>query len=134
MMHKHAYEALDRSLKDICGNLGPFGDKVVVLGGDFRQVLPVIPNGSPAEIINASLNSSSVWHRFQKFKLNKNMRVENMLLNGQDPSEVRDFCDFLLEIGEGRYPTLIDPVDNSNDNIQIPEEIAVNTDEQGLIS
>jgi ATP-dependent DNA helicase PIF1 len=27
-------------------NVLPFGGKVVVLGGDFRQILPVIPKGS----------------------------------------------------------------------------------------
>jgi ATP-dependent DNA helicase PIF1 len=134
MMHKHAYEALNRTLQDICGNKCPFGDKVVVMGGDFRQVLPVIPNGSPAEILNASLNSSYLWQNFKKFNLNKNMRVESMLANGQDPKLVQEFCEFLLEIGEGRYPTVTDPVDNSTDNIQIPEDIAINTDEHGLIA
>ena len=48
MAHKNCLEALDRSLRDIlriqnpnCDNK-PFGGKVVVLGGDFRQILPVV--------------------------------------------------------------------------------------------
>nr|KAJ0224052.1 hypothetical protein LSAT_V11C200058700 [Lactuca sativa] len=51
MIHKHAFEALDRTLKDIFkyhnprnSNL-PFGGKVIVFRGDFRQILPVIPSG-----------------------------------------------------------------------------------------
>jgi len=49
MLHKHCFEAVDRAFRDILrtynnGRLDiPFGGKVVVLGGDFRQILPVIP-------------------------------------------------------------------------------------------
>jgi len=47
--HKHLFEAADRSVRDIMEEVSPelgsltFGQKVVVLGGDFRQVLPVVP-------------------------------------------------------------------------------------------
>jgi len=52
MMHKHCFKAVERSLRDVCkqrnnGRMNiPFGGKVVVLGGDFRQILPVIPKGT----------------------------------------------------------------------------------------
>ena len=36
----------------------PFAGKVVVLGGDFRQVLPVIHGAGRPEIVLESLNSS----------------------------------------------------------------------------
>ncbi|KAL4287942.1 hypothetical protein AHAS_Ahas19G0236600 [Arachis hypogaea] len=36
-------------------------ESVVVLGGDFRQVLPVIPKGTRAEIVMASINSLILW-------------------------------------------------------------------------
>jgi ATP-dependent DNA helicase PIF1 len=46
MMHRHAFEALDRSFRDITKVKDkPFGGKKVVFGGDFRQILPVIING-----------------------------------------------------------------------------------------
>ncbi|XP_057734535.1 ATP-dependent DNA helicase PIF1-like [Arachis stenosperma] len=67
MTNKLAFEALDRTLCDIMVSVSdrnkdlPFGGKVVVLGGDFRQVLPVIPKGSRAEIVMASINSSILW-------------------------------------------------------------------------
>ena len=35
----------------------PFGGKTVVLGGDFRQVLPVVPNDSRGQIVAASLKT-----------------------------------------------------------------------------
>ncbi|XP_050916373.1 uncharacterized protein LOC127131498 [Lathyrus oleraceus] len=42
MTNKNFLEALDRSLQDICSNIAPFGGKVWIMGGDFRQVLPVV--------------------------------------------------------------------------------------------
>jgi ATP-dependent DNA helicase PIF1 len=41
MTKRQNVEALDNSLRDIMGRSHlPFGGKTVVLGGDFRQVLP----------------------------------------------------------------------------------------------
>ncbi|XP_052626711.1 uncharacterized protein LOC111893441 [Lactuca sativa] len=48
MVHKHAFEALDRALKDVCkfdksrNSKIPFGGKAIVFGGDFRHILPVV--------------------------------------------------------------------------------------------
>ncbi|KAL7596343.1 hypothetical protein Lser_V15G30630 [Lactuca serriola] len=106
MVHKHAFEALDRTLKDIlkCVNPTnsniPFGGKVIVFGGDFRQILPVVSGGSRQNIVNASLSSSYLWQQCKVHKLTKNMR----LTVGSDPSaieKIRDFADWLLDIGEG---------------------------------
>ncbi|XP_055911820.1 uncharacterized protein LOC129945885 [Eupeodes corollae] len=43
MAHKHSLEALNRSLKDIRINARLFGGALLLLSGDFRQTLPVIP-------------------------------------------------------------------------------------------
>ena len=53
-----AVEALDRSLQDITGCRSQFGGKVIVFGGDFRQVLPVVMSGTRAQIVNATLIKS----------------------------------------------------------------------------
>ena len=64
MTHRHCYEAFDRTLCDICRtniyepSEKVFGGKVVLFGGDFRQILPVITNGSRHDVVHASLNSS----------------------------------------------------------------------------
>jgi hypothetical protein len=48
MMNRYCFEAFDRTMRDIMGKVHesnrdkPFGGKVVVLGGDFRQILPVV--------------------------------------------------------------------------------------------
>ncbi|PNX61002.1 ATP-dependent DNA helicase PIF1, partial [Trifolium pratense] len=43
MTNRYCLEALDKSLKDVLNSNAPFGGKVMIMGGDFRQVLPVIP-------------------------------------------------------------------------------------------
>jgi hypothetical protein len=48
MTKRQAIEALDRSLQDIMGCRSPFGGKVIVFGGDFRQVLHVVRRGTRA--------------------------------------------------------------------------------------
>ena len=42
MAHRYHLEALDRTLRDLTDVAEPFGGKILVLGGDFRQILPVI--------------------------------------------------------------------------------------------
>uniref|UniRef100_A0A452XTJ4 ATP-dependent DNA helicase n=1 Tax=Aegilops tauschii subsp. strangulata TaxID=200361 RepID=A0A452XTJ4_AEGTS len=49
MTKRQAVETLDRSLQDIMECSLPFGGKVVVFGGDFRQVLPVVTRGTRAQ-------------------------------------------------------------------------------------
>ncbi|GAA0183020.1 hypothetical protein LIER_42327 [Lithospermum erythrorhizon] len=61
MADKHIIEALDKLLQELCKNRLLFGGKLVVFGGDFRQVLPVGKGGSRDEQIGASLISSSFW-------------------------------------------------------------------------
>ena len=51
MHHRKGYEALDRTLRDICGKDLPFGGIVVLLAGDFCQTLPVVQKGTPADEI-----------------------------------------------------------------------------------
>ncbi|XP_057456739.1 uncharacterized protein LOC130747739 isoform X2 [Lotus japonicus] len=57
MSHKFCFEALDKSLRDImnCSNNvnAPFAGKVIVFGGDFRQILPVIPKGNEREYLSS---------------------------------------------------------------------------------
>ena len=48
MTNRLAVECLDRSLQDITNYELPFGGKVMVFNGDFRQILPVVTRGTRA--------------------------------------------------------------------------------------
>ncbi|VDO51881.1 unnamed protein product [Haemonchus placei] len=45
MVPKWTLEAVDLSLRDIMQNDSPSGGKIMIVGGDFRQVLPVVERG-----------------------------------------------------------------------------------------
>ncbi|XP_015960692.1 uncharacterized protein LOC107484657 [Arachis duranensis] len=125
MTNKLVFEVLDRTLLDIMVSVSdrnkdlPFGGKVVVLGGDFRQVLPVIPKGSRVKIVMASINSSVLWKYCEVLRLSKNMRLASGLEQSTD-QELRSFSDWILQIGEGRCGTVVNDklfVDISSDLI-----------------
>ncbi|XP_015970324.1 uncharacterized protein LOC107493786 [Arachis duranensis] len=106
MVSRYCYEALDKCLGDImrCSLTYskdlPFGGKVVVLGRDFRQVLPVISRGSRQDIIHSTVNSSYLWKFCQVLKLTKNMRLSvGMIASDQDETE--QFGKWLLKVGDG---------------------------------
>ena len=76
MLHRHIYEALDRSLKEIMGNNEPFGGITTVFAGDWRQCLPIVKRGSRGEVVHACLKSSNLWQLTKVTNLTRNMRVE----------------------------------------------------------
>lgn len=49
MAHKKSLEALNRTLQDLRESERPFGGALILLSGDFRQTLPVIPRSTPAD-------------------------------------------------------------------------------------
>jgi len=55
MTNTGAFEALDRTLRDLTGNDHPMGHKCVLLCGDFRQILPVIQGGTRGNFVDACL-------------------------------------------------------------------------------
>ncbi|XP_058774276.1 uncharacterized protein LOC131648518 [Vicia villosa] len=124
MANKYCFEALEKTLKDLMSNTKPsksiFGGKVVVFGGDFRQILPVIPRGSRSDIIHASINSSYIWDHCKVLRLTKNMR----LLQSTTPSsstELEEFSNWILDVGDGK---LAEPNDGYAD-IDIPKDMLI---------
>lgn len=101
MMHKHCFESLDRSLMDIIGNKDdkPFGGKIIVFGGDFRQVLLVIPGAGRAEVVCYALNSSYLWEHCKVLKLTKNMLLLSENLSEEEATDLKIFSDWILDVG-----------------------------------
>ena len=76
MSHKCLLEALDRLLRDLMEENTPFGNKIIVLSGDFRQLFIVIQGEACSQIINASFKKSILWKHFKTLKLTENMRIK----------------------------------------------------------
>ncbi|VDP02555.1 unnamed protein product [Heligmosomoides polygyrus] len=60
MAPKYALDAVDKLLKDITELQLPFGGKTIILGGDFRQIPPVVPKAGRSEILNNDSNEVKV--------------------------------------------------------------------------
>ena len=119
MLDRYQLEALDRSLKDLMSNSKPFGGKIIILAGDFRQCLPVVPGSNRAGTVSQCINHSHLWKHFSVYHLSENLRVR-----ASGNSKLEDFDRWTLSIGNG---------ENLNDSVTIPDamvtEILPNTKE-----
>ncbi|KAG5590630.1 hypothetical protein H5410_041144 [Solanum commersonii] len=111
-------EAFGLLLKDLMDTRMLFGGKVVVLGGDFRQTLPVVRNGKKEDFISQSLLYLEIWNQLEKLHLLENMRARTY------PA----FSEYLMRIGDGNKKL------NSQDKVEIPSSlhIPLTTEEQSL--
>ena len=117
MIHRHGIEAVDRTLRDFRNNQAqPFGGITAVFGGDFQQVLPVIPKGTPEQIVRACLHKSGLWINTTVFHLTQNMRLQN----NANPA-VAEFAQWLLDVGHNRLPF----VNGVQNQIAIPPDMKI---------
>lgn len=105
-------EALDCTLQDICDDNRPFGGITTILGGDFLQTLPVVPQGSRVDIVDATIQRSHLWQHVEVLSLRQNMRLE------QGNQDTQEFAQWLLDVGHGR--NLID-----NNKVCFPDHMQV---------
>jgi hypothetical protein len=102
--HRELFEAVQKALRD-CPNI------VFVCSGDFRQILPVITNGSADDVLAATISSSYYWQYFTILNLKQNMRLtalQTAITANTSPEVVKDikrqiqYAESILAIGEGR--------------------------------
>ncbi|KYN18631.1 ATP-dependent DNA helicase PIF1, partial [Trachymyrmex cornetzi] len=112
MAPRYVLEIMDQTLRDIMQNNLYFGGKIVLLGGDFRQLLPIKERATRSEVINLSIKFSTLWPQFKIFSLTENVRTL---------PEEREFAKFLLDLGNGT-------LNDYSDNFQIPERCIAKID------
>lgn len=121
--HRHAIEAVDRTLRDLRDCPGkPFGGLTTILGGDFLQTMPVVPHGLREDTVDASIQRSILWQHVKVLKLHKNMRLQSANAAPDAP----EFAAWLLDVGHGRSSA-----DGSRSNTTtIPASMHVSNDEE----
>ena len=164
MANRYHLEALNRTLKDLMAAIDdphasePFGGKIVVLNGDFRQTLPVVPHASRGQIVDVTLPRSILWRHFRTYRLTDNMRIlqaaadgthshapwdpmishhpimrpfwhSTLASSGTDTTELRSFSEWLLSLGDGS-------ANDSDEKVTLPKELCEEseTDEGRLTS
>ena len=68
-------------------SIEPMGGKLVVLMGDFWQILPVVIGSNREDIVKNTVKCSELWNDFQMFKLTENMRVKKIIANNPEREE-----------------------------------------------
>ena len=97
MLDKFLLEAMDRTLRDLMKKSDkPFGGKIIIIAGDFRQCLPVVKFATRPGIVKHCINQSSLWSHFKILKLTTNMRV-----NASGDGMLEEFDKWTLKIGNG---------------------------------
>ena len=103
-----ALDTIDKGIRDIMNTDEPFGGKLMLLGGDFRQVLPVVPGASRSYQVLSSIKYSKVWPTFEIRHLQKNMRT--------NPDEIT-FAKWILQVGNG----------DLGEDLELPKECVVHS-------
>ncbi|CAN0926292.1 ATP-dependent DNA helicase PIF1 [Linum grandiflorum] len=131
MVHRLSFEAVDRTLCDLMNTptSGPgyksFGGKIVLLGGDFRQTLPVVTNGHRGDNLSASLTRSYLWTHCKVLKLHTNMWLNRSNTNVTDLFNGMWFPEWILTLGDGNLPSVTHPDYQRSDWIKIPDSFVI---------
>ena len=104
----YALDRMDRTMKDIVNNNLLFVGKIVILGADYLQLLPVLPRANRSELIDLSIRYI-LWNSFTKFELCRNMRIIDKDIA---------FSRFVLDIANG-------DLNYDDNNVNIPERCII---------
>ncbi|CAN1179601.1 ATP-dependent DNA helicase PIF1 [Linum perenne] len=138
MVHRLSFEAVDRTLCDLMNTplsgpqYSPFGGKTVLLGGDFRQTLSVVPKGSREDNINASLPRSYLWNFCTLLHLHVNMRISSLPINTLPIFGGMQFSDWVLAIGNGTLLAEAFLPSIAADWITVPSKFLINSKDNAI--
>lgn len=116
MLNKHGLRVIDKLLREeIMKVEKPFGGKTVVISGDYRQTLPIVPRGNRVDVIQACIISGPLWKHFKNITLTQNMRSA-----GQNAHNA-----WLLQLGSGDTPQIAGLSENT---VEIPASMITGND------
>ncbi|KAL3088235.1 hypothetical protein niasHS_009532 [Heterodera schachtii] len=120
MQNRDVLEYVDRLLRfvvptELLKSL-PFGGKAVVIGGDWKQLTPVVPGGGHLDQYNASVKNSALFKHFTTHRLVTNHRLQS----GQ-----QQYRDFLRRVGTGA-------INDIQQRVKLPQKI-VEPDRDALL-
>ncbi|SGY53419.1 BQ5605_C006g03757 [Microbotryum silenes-dioicae] len=124
MQHRRCFQLVDRMLQDVQSSTARFGGLTVVLAGDLKQCLPVIPKSSPAQIVDACIKNADFWGEVEVLHLSvssnpsltfrpytnrgtvqaqTNMRLLATAdrMTETEREKAQDFANWLLIVGDG---------------------------------
>ena len=141
MLHKKHLETIHTTLVDLYKAFHPksdqydvpFAGKIMILSGDFRQVLPIVKYGDRSSIVETVINRSKLWPNFKVLQLKTNERVMRNAINQSEEfkEDCKQFSQFLLQLGSGTLPF----IDETNETVELSNMISVKLDtEQSIMN
>uniref|UniRef100_A0A1I7T216 ATP-dependent DNA helicase n=1 Tax=Caenorhabditis tropicalis TaxID=1561998 RepID=A0A1I7T216_9PELO len=94
-----------------------FGGVLVMMGGDWRQILPIVEGIQGSGVVEYTLKNSDLWSRIEKFYLIQNQRAID------DP----DYAKMTLAIGNGS-----NFINTNRQHVLLPEDSVERGDEKKL--
>jgi hypothetical protein len=122
--HKHCFASVYKAL-------GELKHKIFIGIGDWKQIAPVVINGTKQEVLSSHFFTSAYWSKFSIHEFTKNLRLQNLeALNDPDITleDIRsqnNYAQMLLDIGEGKlvsdhYTVLQHDEFSESSQLQIP--------------
>jgi hypothetical protein len=116
MLHKNHLKCINKLLQAIMKNKLPFGGKVILFGGDMRQLLPILEEQQGmAAVARHSVVNYEDWNQVQRYDLLQNQRAVD------DP----EFANFVIKVGNGKH-NLIPGM--TAETCEIPRRIVVESE------
>ena len=122
---KDVIEIVNKKLQTLMNNEYPFGNKIVILAGDFRQTLAIVKHGKKADIISNLIINTDWWSKCETLKLTINERLNQQRIhNNNNFLLTEQFNNFLLKIGKFDDSLKVFDEDNKEleNIIQIPND------------
>ncbi|XP_028066918.1 uncharacterized protein LOC114269761 [Camellia sinensis] len=138
MHYRYGFETVDRTFRDIlkgtefCSSDCVFGGKLFILGGDFRQILLIVPKGRREATIAASLKESTIWNHCRVLYLRTNTRIMAHDTSIQMHQQLRYFANWILMIGDGKIPGISFTEGGETNWIEIPEQFLIRNGSHAL--
>ena len=105
MVHRYGFEDVAQLMRQLWSNEKLlFGGCTILILGDLRQTLSVLPKASRQQIVDTCLTRSKVWKHFKKITLTQNLRVLS-IQSVEDREDLQNFCDHLIKMGDGKLKT-----------------------------
>ena len=126
MMSKFVYDTVDRSFRDVMKNVNPdlehipFGGKIIIFSGDFRQFLPIVRYANRSTTVHNCMTRCDFWNtHVQQIVLTENMRLNRF--DDETAKMQKEFGDYLLRIGDG----VEEKIQENSDLIQLRDDLCI---------
>nr|GFA40033.1 DNA helicase [Tanacetum cinerariifolium] len=96
-----------------------FGGKTFVLGGDFRQTLPVKKGVTKEKLIAASIVESHLWWYFKIWTLKENIRLLRSDLTNKERQYSEAFSKWLLDVSNNEIGEPNEENDEDNYSVML---------------